>query len=223
MSKELIGKPFTDLFGTFETAKKVISGFDNLTFFPVDYNGPNMLDATLIIGKTIGDEYVIQGSGDGVVCIVMKDGSKKIISFSFPSGYPQYLTYYFSEPRKAEVDKINQNRVCRMEFNLDKDNKTNKETIEYLSPTYWSCPVMKSEVAHVTIFSDGIHSFTKKISDDTSTTSVSQNFIPMVIELTNFKSFAGSFAKRRLKGFQKYCETNGLNHNDDLSMATVVM
>lgn len=169
---------------------------------------PLCLDVTII--TAIAEENSISTFiyGDGTIVLRNKRSQVlEIYDYEFESGAPYYLNY-------------------NLDFDRDKSYfKTfpGKLIVEEPGIIHVSNPVSMPYVLHiknkytydlVAIFSDGIKSF--QYSDGESI-----DYKLIIEELTAFKSYKGSFVKRRIKRALKELKEKGSIHYDDISMAAI--
>lgn len=184
---------------------------------------PMALDATLmsIISNKSG-EFMVTCYGDGVVAFGRRDGIIETYSVSYKEGYPNYVSYQLSPERKAKFDeKANNYKEVTLEL-IDEDKAPLKQKYRSSAPfeTYLGS---KDKYLWVAVMSDGVQSFMEKVSDSTSITKESVPTHEVIRELFAFKSFTGSFVKRRMKRFLETCKERQWTHSDDLSVGVVYL
>lgn len=73
-----------------------------------------------------------------------------------------------------------------------------------------------SNYTGVSVTTDGLDTFYKK--EDKSAIS----FDRILKEVTSFKMLQGKFVERRMLGFKKFCRQNGIEHYDDIAVASMM-
>jgi hypothetical protein len=184
---------------------------------------PMALDATLmsIISNKSG-EFMVTCYGDGVVAFGRRDGIIETYSVSYKEGYPNYVSYQLSPERKEKFDEKTGNyKEVTLEL-IDGDKAPLKQKYRSAAPfeTYLGS---KDKYLWVAVMSDGVQSFMERVDDKTSMTKESVPTHEVIRELLAFKSFTGSFVKRRMKRFLETCKDRQWTHSDDLSVGVVYL
>lgn len=168
---------------------------------------PYHLDATLLYLE-VKDSFVnVLSAGDGVVFAKTTDGKIKIWNIEYPSGCPFYPSYLLNKERFESYKE-----ECGMSKTIDFQiigEKTKEEPLRNFKP-YNVLKLSQEEYEFVGISSDGILTF-------------DMPFEQVIIELTSFKNYTGSFVKRRVRRFLKECHNNNTLPTDDISMGVVYL
>lgn len=201
---------------------------------------PNCLDATLLLAAILNPsskeneensdlELHLRMYGDGCVVVKRKTGETEIYNAEFASGAPYYLSYLLDDKRlSAWNDLNNQHEINRYytkisdlginaiinpdnsidgpggNFYLANDNSFRIGL--YLPAIEWVC-----------LTSDGLHTFINKKEN------TNKQIIDILTEIFDFKSFAGQFVQRRINAFMRNAIKNGLQHEDDFSIAGIYL
>lgn len=203
----------TDIFFTGspdEIGKLIIDRAKMLTEFGISRRA---LDATLVVAAVRGDTLRICLWGDGVAAIRRPSGSSAY-HVDYESNAPYYLSYGLDPARQL---------AYRDEFNLPKKvtfyvtgnpPMRNEVLNDYWASSEFSHKVAAGDIVAVT--SDGINTFRKPDTE----------LLPweaMLDEFTGFKNTNGTFVTRRMKFFQRHCAKELITHDDDISVAAIVV
>lgn len=183
---------------------------------------PEAVDATLLTAHLEGDELVIGCSGDGAICLQARSGALEVYSISYPSGYPLYPGYAH-QPRRLLAMK-DAGRLCKEIQRLRSASVEDRLQVRSAhcgdSPTEVFA-VSALDYKTVSLFSDGIHSFSHARQTEGGCKNDAFPFGDVLRELVSFKSTRGAFVARRMKRFLKDCQAKGLRHTDDLSVGAL--
>jgi hypothetical protein len=183
--------------------------------------------------------------GDGFIIIEFNSGERYIIATKYIDDYPFYVNYLYDKSGRFEnwTKEHNKREISATYINPDDDSEqTNiydhhvrgwinikkgsgdgnlrvgtrdyKTVVEIFTP---------EEVKYIAIASDGLDSFYKTITTETSKTNKSIPYIEVIDELIAFKNFNGQFVQRRMNKFLKDCERCKWHNADDISLAVVHM
>jgi len=151
--------------------------------------------------------------GDGVIHLIFTD---KCITYSarYESNAPYYLSYDLAQNGRAE-------EYCKTYGKKEaKLTKTSNEHTTTLSiPPFYTEKISTQGLVAVTVFSDGISTFSKLDGDQALLIPETE----IITELTNFKNSSGEFVQRRLRRFQKTCKKDNISHFDDISCASIML
>jgi len=165
------------------------------------------LDATLLVARYNDDRRGVEVSmyGDGIVVAVDRHRGIKVYDVSYPSGYPQYLSYSVNPKRNALLG----DNECHLTYADGKNIATDKACKGnfFFESSFYGM---------VAMFSDGVKSFSDKNGTDISWRTV-------IDELTDIPSTKGEFVQRQLNWMEKEYTKRGLFHGDDITMACIVM
>jgi len=188
------------------------------------------LDSTVIVASSSDDKKLIRAAiyGDGVIVIKLLEKATKYLginmisySVSFPSGYPQYLSYEIDKERKKNFDEADQGSLCEILAYPHSGSNKNLDKIKKISDMPFRQPIPIDLVEYVAIMSDGIHSFYEKIKSETFVKNIPILYNNIIPELLNFKNKKGAFVQRRLNRFLKDCANKNWYHYDDISLAVI--
>jgi len=179
------------------------------------------LDATLLSARWDPTSRSVQVTvhGDGVVVARRRDGTRLIISTSYPSGAPLYPNYDLDRSRRDRY--ATEFGTRQVVTSYDGDDVSEKEVV-ILGPEGWGSPVTSygfnaDQFDLVLLFSDGALSFRKPVGTSGMTEAVP---LPVVVdEMLAIKGFVGEFLTRRAKRFLKDVAAKGWHHDDDFSVA----
>jgi hypothetical protein len=198
------------------------------------------LDATLLYIISDGKNSIICVWGDGAFLIKYKNNYMKFVNIKYPSGYPFYINYHKDNSRLDEFisqSKVRQTDIHieyphldkfitmdRIETEMNINNDRNDSTlypIQYTIPNTGEGITENIDIESVSIISDGINSFYQTNTNDTSIVAKDLSSIDIVKKMLSYKNFNGQFVQRRMQAFQKDCKKNNIEHQDDLSVATI--
>ena len=183
------------------------------------------LDATLlglVLDTQSGVLHVI-ACGDGAVVLGYADGSRTIYRAHFNAGYPFYPVYVTEENRRRAWNAVPSNAHTLTKTRLRPDGII-ETTAEFLMTDANTCStwrVATQNLRFAAVLSDGVESFQKRGSSETSAAFSPVSYVEAVRELTAFKQFKGDFVQRRIQAFEKNCAKTGWHHNDDIAMASL--
>jgi hypothetical protein len=182
---------------------------------------PQSADATLLTVYCDGQDLIISASGDGVLILESRSGTRDVISISYPSGFPLYPTYAHQRERldtwRANERAYKEVRHFRAAstFELVETSTSTNLTEVFRLPA--------SDYLFAGVLSDGVNSFYKTEETATSRQTTSIPMEQVVAEILSFKSFAGAFVKRRAKKFANACAARGWCHADDLAIGAIYL
>ena len=198
-----------------------------------------VLDATSIFSLTNSCSTYCQILGDGIITIKLKDETILVIKNSYKNNYPFYMNYFNSEERLKSWCRVSKENIISFEkINKDKSIEninlyTSKE--ENLWRILDSVVVMRNNYSFsvffhndpsffdsIFLFSDGIESFYKISSSETSKINEPISFHEPIYNICNIKNKNENFLKRRLNTYLKQCQKDNIFHYDDLSVASIV-
>lgn len=178
------------------------------------------LDATLIYAFKHNNLIKVVAVGDGTIAIKDKFDITTILTISYKGNAPLYLNYFVDYNRMKALKEM---------FDCTKEIKT---TIidphgKIISTSYISSNDIEEyafpidEVKSISIFTDGISSFTKAIITPTSKSFEPVPEYEIIRKLVDYKGTAGVFVQRVTKKTLKDLKDIGIENNDDLSVATI--
>jgi hypothetical protein len=167
-----------------------------------------VLDATLIICFVYNEKYRIIRFGDGVSIIGYKDGTSQINYTEYDEEYVYYLNYIYSNQRKEKYKEIASDEKTDISLTYGHE-QNNLEKTKTSSSLFFSKIGDVKDLDYIIIGSDGLFSCS-------SSSNTSHEMFLSFLELKNLK---GVFIKRRYKAWKKNLFKNGLNHDDDVSVA----
>jgi hypothetical protein len=179
------------------------------------------LSSTLLKIIINGIKYRIESIGDGTIVVKRKNGIMSIISISFPSGYPYYLTYTgISLDNFLKRSPVFNKKITIIDT---LNNIVNEEEtlVKNVAPYSISFCENTNDIEFAAVFSDGIGSFYRVENDGTSIKNVPIDEIEVIRKCLDFKSFNGQFVQRRMQAFFKECKKLGWEHSDDFSVGVV--
>ena len=165
------------------------------------------LDATLLVVRAVEKSYEIVVYGDGASAALDHDDDVNAVITTSVSGAPPYLSYCFNSKRKqAYVD-------ARL-GEIRNDIADGSCWVTPGEPSYTRSGERSYKA--LAVFSDGVSSFRDANGD-----AVDPHII--IHELMTFKTTAGAFVRRRMRGFLRTCKELGWVHTDDLAMAAIFL
>lgn len=179
------------------------------------------LCATLLVARIIENKLQVIMVGDGA--FVVEETGKTLWNIHFDSGAPYYLRYELDEKLKDDYFKRwpPVGMIDQMDYSFGEESyvsgfELKKGSLRDIAFVYeWP----QEAVKNVTLFSDGINSFSEK--EATSTSKQTKPIDPNVVanELTSYKNFTGEIVQRRCKRALK--DHSNWMHYDDLSVASI--
>lgn len=155
--------------------------------------------------------------GDGKIIYHAKDFNY-VESLSFKSNAPYYPTYHLDEMRAKGYDQTFGTEYGELVGKLY-NGETNKVGFQVGERRFSVSKLTNfSELVYtgVSVTTDGLDSFYKK--EDKSVIPFEQ----VLKEVSGFKMLQGKFVERRMLGFKKFCRQNGIEHYDDIAVATMM-
>lgn len=178
------------------------------------------LDTTACGWAVFDRKVFVQMCGDPVIYLRFKDGLSIVAAFDFAKSMPILLSYILNpEAKKAfEQESSETGNVWTSTVWTFKDGKNRNTEVELPMPTsadtvlFEEVPLRK--VASATMFSDGVNTFGVPVG--------SPEYFDILDKLTTFKSTNGRFVQRTARRRLRELAKDGLVHQDDFSMATII-
>lgn len=181
------------------------------------------LDATLLCAVVEEGKFFFKAAGDGFFIKIMKDQTLQLTQIEFPSGAPYYTSYLNNSVRHEGYRETfgTQKHIKKWLF---KDNLLRLvEEIIVNDQMIYQEEGDTSELTAVLVSTDGLNSFYQSIKTQTSKSNVPIPLEQVLSELFSFKSYKGSFIRRRMQAFKTANESSNWNHADDLSLAGIFL
>ena len=192
----------------------------------------NVLDATLGMCLSYGDEFFAGLWGDGAVVVRYPGGGVLIHHINYESGAPYYMSYSMDPEREKDYLKEfggKQNKKVISCYDIPQDEVEEASDPEKcVDPSKWLFDKRREDPTEpffdfgklepgtsIFVVSDGMFSFTDADRRP-------KNFLPILLRLTDLKSLAGEFVLKRMNFFNKENRKAGIIHEDDLSVASIV-
>ena len=194
------------------------------------------LDATLLLATSYKDNIQALVYGDGVVAIKVKTGNTYIINCTYTDNYPYYINYMYDKKGRDKEWITNHNKkenivsvvkaggdIKIISSNLDlKEVRLLDIGVVFGGGHSVLVDIINTkDIEHISIMSDGVHSFYETITTDTSRYNKSVSYIEVIKELLNFKNYNNSFVQRRVNKFRKDCKKKNWNNSDDMSLGCI--
>jgi len=180
------------------------------------------LDATLLMASVEKKMVTIRAFGDGVLVLQRKDGSSMTWELSSPGNAPPYPNYLLNEGRLKRY--LTEHKFLDIATTMVADGKveTTRTQVELgVSNFGMNLSFPTDELSGVFLCSDGVQSFRRKTPEGT--------FVPVSLQevlaqITAVKSCKGEFMVRRMRKFlYEFCPKNGWTHDDDVSVAALLL
>ena len=195
-------------------------------------NLPNeALTATLLSVSVVetGTPHRFQAAifGDGCIVARRNDGTLEVISHEFSTGAPYYLRYNLDQESHLQYCKeFGEGQLLITSTELggtaSKSHPINVETLNVNNgDTLYIYDFPISEYNLVAVLSDGVKSFEKKVKTDTQISTTTVPMYSILLELFQFKGYAGHFVQRRCIKQFKVFEELGWSHFDDFSIGVM--
>jgi len=212
---------------TFEeiVIKKCLEVKDTLRF-PCD-----IFDATLLIAAAVGDVWgrkILFSWGDGYFILKRPSGAVDVISLSYESNAPYYLSYelsqdkhdayaaeYGSVPLHKNIDRISVDGV--VDF-VDVD-----VIPSVMQRSYFSVMGEGADFTQIIVSSDGIGTYEDDpgVQPPTGTELRKYTALDVIPNMVSYKNPVGEFVTRRMNRLKKeYADTHVI-HQDDVSCAAI--
>ena len=170
-------------------------------------------DATLNIACHHDSIIMHMMIGDGVVVV---DTERELIirERKFVPNFPYYVSYILLPNRAKHYNSLGV-KASEHTYIIDKKTGGIRESEEEKSPDLTESVEIYNtkETKSITVFSDGIGDLRK--GQQLSVIQAVQKMLP-------FKSYGGTFVKRRMRGFERTLAKECIVANDDIAMATIV-
>jgi len=206
-------------------------------------NIPNeCLDATLLSAKVNKDFFEIMCYGDGVIVIKMQAGYSIVVDCAYSDSYPFYMNYLCSQNKRYEYWLQDHNkREITLTYLFP--NGEVKEIIKETDKDFGFKTLLASGITmdadgnkvlvripnkeyvvkHISILSDGVHSFYETVRTETSKYNKSISYLDVLKDLLAFKNYNQAFVQRRMNKFRKDCVKKNWGNADDISLASIYM
>lgn len=185
--------------------------------------------ATLLMAKRIDNNLKAVVAGDGIVAARYRGTSKwKVVEYTFISGAPFYLRYTLDPAVEQHYVNTFGTTVRQRVIEIDCTTQDVKESFSILfskkeegSMGPYTLDFPLAEYDAVAVITDGGSSFLKTETGKTSKQPVNVPLHTILLEVLNFKNYAGAFVQRRCKAaFKKFHEENNFN-SDDFSIGVL--
>ncbi len=180
------------------------------------------LDATFLAAIVIGDSVHVYCAGDAMLAFGFHDDRIHLEQIQYQKSYPFYLNYLCNNTRLQSF-QANTNNDLIVTGKIIINNTI--ETVSYqqlrLVDYYFTAAIPKRHLKYIVLLSDGIQSFSKQISSQTSRTTDNLQADEIAAQLIGFKNYQGAFVQRRINKFRKDVCRQNISHYDDLSMAAI--
>jgi hypothetical protein len=158
--------------------------------------------------------------GDGKIYYKLKtDDSGTLTDISFKSNAPYYLNYSASPERELLYeDRFGKDYADVTPHIVTPQNVIVIQERIKLRQKFF-CEVVdnaSSFISYASVFTDGVDTYHRK--DDVNTVMARNNVFN---QLTQYKNVHGEFVKRRMQMVKKFCQKEGWQHFDDISVATI--
>ncbi len=174
------------------------------------------LDATLLLVLANNNRRLFFMWGDGIIAIRRKSGLE-IIDIEYTTGAPSYLSY---EINHADTENYHLQfgdcpPLLHRQFFRDINNCSETAAI---NDRYYCGEIsdeMDNPLISISIFSDGLHSFTEESGAAAITGDMAKIY-------TSFPHTAGDFVIRRMKKLRRHQKRMGITHYDDLFCGSII-
>ncbi len=178
-------------------------------------------DATIVAAIADKQEERMNFSvwGDGIIQVKRKQSLDEVHQFNYPSNAPYYFSYTLDSRREEDYTQAFGNPNANViTYYQPRTSGLGGDEHKSTPPYYnWSLPL--EDIEAVSVFSDGIETFSK--TENGLTTPI--HYLSIISELTNYKSKVGEFVRRRMSRFLKESKHNNISHFDDISSASIIV
>ena len=193
------------------------------------------LDATLLAVSKKDNELEAMCCGDGTITIKTKDGILYVIDCVYTDSYPFYMNYLCSRDKRYEnwIQLYNKREITiSLIGNRGEVSELAQKHIDTFRINDF-CVLRKLDhkilleiadiesIEHISIMSDGIHSFYETVITETSKYNKSISYLEVLKELLAFKNYNKTFVQRRINKFRKDCIKKNWANADDVSLASI--
>lgn len=182
---------------------------------------PTCLDATLLFAYKNKNNIEVIVIGDGTVAAKAKDGMIYSKTIEYKGNAPLYLSYLYSDQsrrlqREKEFDctKIVKSKMMRKGNILNDEQVISTNIIEKFTFDV-------NDYDYVSIFSDGVESFTQPLIETGSKTFQLVPEHQVIEESLSYKNNGGEFVRRRCQRFVPEWKQQQMVNTDDFSIATI--
>ena len=193
------------------------------------------LDATLLLATSYKNSLEAICCGDGVIAIKTKDNDIFIINCAYTDSYPFFMNYLYGRNGRLKEWDTNHNKrevsltlikedgsIIEIGKNLSSISRISDFGILKILDNKIFIEIVDSDIIeHISIMSDGVHSFYETIKTNTSKYNKSISYLEVIKELLVFKIYNETFVKRRVNKFKKDCLKKNWGNADDVSLATI--
>mgnify|MGYP001564181331 FL=1 len=174
--------------------------------------------ATLLVGIMKDEWFYGYIFGDGMIAGKQLDGNILACWREFPSGAP-YHPVYELEGKEDYLEQFSNSLIDSTQL-IGVETEPCKSS--FLIDPCWHMQLPVEEFSSISLFSDGIFSFTDVDRPTSGTLSTKKvDFKEVLQEVLAFKNTNGQFVQRRVnRAFSEY-EKKGRFHQDDFSMTTM--
>lgn len=180
----------------------------------------NYLAATILgaLYYEASDILHLFGWGDGKIIFRHRDSNvDKMVDINFASGAPFYPVYMLDEESVKRYEEEFGNCYATVSSVLLNETLDIETSSVLNSRMFYRKIIGASNIfKSVTLASDGVDTFHKKDNPN-----LVMNRHEYARHLTDYKSFAGAFVERRMLMFKKFCQKEGWQSYDDVSVATI--
>jgi hypothetical protein len=176
------------------------------------------LNATLMIAIEYEDEINVLMYGDGYLIFKETNGTVKHKYLKYANNAPYYLSYWGNANEHDSFLSFNKQEKDLLTLSEFDGNITTEFIFPYNKPMVFKFD--KTMLSWISLLSDGIESFTF-VNELGAKERVPT--MGVIDKLTSFKNFEGEFVKRRVKRALKDMEKDMIFHEDDLSVAVMLL
>lgn len=180
------------------------------------------LDATLLSVVKDNNSISIRMFGDGLFAIKHADGSMECDLITFPSGYPEYLSYRLDHTRTERLRKeTGENKYTIERTVIKPDGNIISEFLgEFIPPVDVVSFILDENIESVFIMTDGVTSYMRK---NATGQIEAVSYIDIVRRITDIKVYTGEFVQRQMNGFVKECLKSGYYNVDDFTVGALYL
>jgi hypothetical protein len=179
------------------------------------------LHATLGIASVADGRYRASLFGDGTIAVERRDGSIELSTVEYEASCPLYPAYGRATPQAERVRTLagNAKRVTRTTIERSSGSVT-ATSIAVSTYDVETCTGEASDVAYVSVASDGLTSFNLGGTRD-SAAGGRVDVARVAAEIFAYRVPTGAFVRRRAARFLRDARKRGWEHADDVSVASI--
>jgi len=185
----------------------------------------DIFDATLLVALGVGEAWkVLFAWGDGYFILRRPSDAIDVISMSYDSGAPYYLSYELSQDKKEAYSEQFGCALFRksIERIMIKEKAhiivSQEESNNPMRRSYYAALGEGATVQQIIVSSDGIGTYEDSLKSEGHINYEVHEILP---EIVAYKNPVGEFVTRRMNRLKKDLSDRGIIHQDDVSCSAI--